>query len=140
MAEAGHAPNRVFIDQDGNFNLNGAAFKNDADVDISASLETALGGASGGMKLVGGSQTNSTTGVAAIATGLSGIVAAWASRLSTAVPSTAAGVPWWYTVGFTTNSGTLDVAAFKPTSTANVEWAPATSSGTSFTWMALGYV
>ena len=139
MAEVGHQPNRVFIDQDGNFNLNGAAFKNDADVDISGSLETALGGSSGGQKFVGGVLTNSTTGVAAIATGLSGIIAAWASRLSTAAPSTAAGVPWWFTVGFTTNSGTLDVAALKPTSTANVEWVAATSTATSFTWMALGY-
>lgn len=140
MAEAGHQPNRVFIDQDGNFNLNGAAFKNDADVDISASLETALGGSSGGQKLVGGSQANSSAGVASIATGLSGIISAWAFRLSTAAPTTAAGVPWTFSVGFTTNSGTLEVAAFKPTSTANVEWVAATSTGTSFAWGALGYV
>ena len=140
MAEAGHAPNRVFIDQNGALNINGAPVYNDADVDISGTLETALGGSSAGMKFVGGTQTNSSGGVAAIATGLSGIVAASAQRLSTAAPSTAAGVPWWFTVGFTTNSGTLDVAAFKPTSTANVEWVAATSSGTSFTWGALGYV
>lgn len=140
MAEAGHQANRVFIDQDGAFNLNGAAFKNDADVDISASLETALGGSSGGMKLVGGSAANSSAGVLAIATGLSGIVAAWATRLSTAAPSTAAGIPWWFGVGFTTNSGTLDVAAFKPTSTANTEAVLATSTGVSLSWAALGYV
>ena len=37
--EFGHEPNRVFIDQSGNFNLNGAAFYDDANNDISGSLE-----------------------------------------------------------------------------------------------------
>lgn len=38
-AEAGHAPNRIYTAQDGSFHLNGAAFYNDAELDISASLE-----------------------------------------------------------------------------------------------------
>lgn len=38
-AEAGHAPNRIYTAQDGSFHLNGAAFYNDAEVDISANLE-----------------------------------------------------------------------------------------------------
>lgn len=138
MAEAGHQPNRVFIDQDGNFNLNGAQFKNDADVDISAGLETALGGSSGGQKLVGGTVTNSTTGIQAIATGLSGIIAAWATPMGTAA-STAAGVPGSCKVGFTTNSGTLDVLSLKQSATAQ-DPIIATSSGVSLSWLALGYV
>lgn len=138
MAEAGHQPNRVFIDQDGNFNLNGAAFKNDADVDISAGLETALGGSSGGQKLVGGTITNSTTGLASVATGLSGIIAAWANPVGTAA-STAAGVPSRCKVGFATNSGTLEVLALKNSATAQDELV-ATSSSFAISWAALGYV
>ena len=138
-SEAGHAPNRIYADQSGNFHLNGASWFNDAETDISTDLETIIGGSSAGQKFVGGTQTNSTTGVAAVATGLSGILAAWANRLSTAAPSTAAGIPWWFGVGFSTGSGTLDVAAFKPTSTANTEALLATSSAVSFVWGALGF-
>ena len=138
--EAGHAPNRIYMAQDGSLHLNGGAFYNDAEADISASLETAMGGSSGGQKLVGGTLTNSTTGVQAVATGLSGIISAWAIRLSTAQPSTAAGVPWWFGVGFSTGSGTLDIAAWKPTSSAIPEAILATSSATSLSWAALGYV
>lgn len=38
-AEAGHAPNRAYIAQDGSIHLNGAAFYNDAEADISDDLE-----------------------------------------------------------------------------------------------------
>jgi hypothetical protein len=37
--EAGHHPNRVYIGQDGNLYINGASVYNDANADISASLE-----------------------------------------------------------------------------------------------------
>lgn len=37
--EAGHEPNRSYLAQDGSFHLNGAAFYNDAEADISGSLE-----------------------------------------------------------------------------------------------------
>ena len=38
MAEEGHEPNRVFLDQDGNFNLNDAKFLNNDDADIATQL------------------------------------------------------------------------------------------------------
>lgn len=38
-AETGHHPNRSYIDRDGRFHLNGAAFYNDAESDISGTLE-----------------------------------------------------------------------------------------------------
>lgn len=38
-AEAGHLPNRVYLDQSGDFHLNGASFFNDAEADIADSLE-----------------------------------------------------------------------------------------------------
>jgi hypothetical protein len=37
--EEGHEPNRIYFGQDGAFYLNGAAFYNDANADVSASLE-----------------------------------------------------------------------------------------------------
>lgn len=39
-AEAGHEPNRVYIDQNGDFHLNGASFFNDNEDDIAAALES----------------------------------------------------------------------------------------------------
>ena len=39
-AEPGHAPNRIYTDQQGNFHLNGAQFFNDAETDIAGSLES----------------------------------------------------------------------------------------------------
>lgn len=38
-AEAGHHASRSYFDQDGNFHLNGSAFYNDAETDISGQLE-----------------------------------------------------------------------------------------------------
>ena len=137
-SEAGHAATRVYNAQDGSFHLNGAAFFNDAEVDISGSLETALGGSSGGQKLVGGVVTNSTTGVQTIATVLSGIIAAWATPISTAI-STAAGIPAYCKVGYTTNSSNLDVLSIKNSATA-IDTIAATSSGVSISWAALGYI
>ena len=43
-AEAGHHPNRSYVDQNGNFHLNGASFFNDGEEDISDEFE-ALNGA-----------------------------------------------------------------------------------------------
>jgi len=39
-AEAGHAPNRIYADQDGAFHINGAGVFNDSEQDISAHLES----------------------------------------------------------------------------------------------------
>jgi hypothetical protein len=42
-AEAGHAPSRIYTDQNGNFHLNGASFFNDAEQDIASALESTGG-------------------------------------------------------------------------------------------------
>ncbi len=42
-AEVGHQANRVYRDQDGNFHLNGGAFYNDAEEDISDEMEALNG-------------------------------------------------------------------------------------------------
>lgn len=137
MAEAGHAAGDVFIDQNGDFNLNGARFLNDADTDIAGQLETVLGGSSAGQKVVGGVIANSSGGLTSINTGLSGIIAANANPISTA-NSTAAGIPGYLKVGFATNSGTLEILAIKQGATAQ-DPVVATSTAVSISWSALGY-
>ncbi len=136
--ESGHESNRTYRAQDGSIHLNGGAFWNDAEVDISPQLETVVGGVAAGFKIVGGRVTNSSLGLTDIATGLAGIVGAWASPISTAVPSTAAGVPMHATVGFSTASGTLQVLALKYTSTANATLMAATSTAAEMAWGAFG--
>lgn len=136
--EAGHDSSRVYRAHDGSIHLNGAAFYNDSEVDISPQLETVLGGVAAGFKMVGGRVTNSSLGLTDIATGLTGIVGAWASPISTTAPSTAAGVPHHATVGFSTASGTLQVLALKYTSTANTQLIAATSTALEMAWGAFG--
>lgn len=138
MAETGHQPNRVFIDQDGNFNLNGASFYNDADVDISGQLESAVGATAAGMKLAFGRIQNSSIALSTIDTGLTQIYAAWASVVSSATLSTAAGVAAFCTVAFSTSAGsTMNILAHRYSATAN-EAIAATSTGSVITWGAIG--
>lgn len=135
--EAGHHSSRVYTDQAGDFHLNGAKFFNDAEVDIASQIETALAGPAAGLTFQGGVAQNSSLGVQAVVTGLTGIRSAVANVVSTATASTAGG-PVYVRVGFTTNSGTLDLTAWKPTSTANTELAAATSTAIALAWMAFG--
>lgn len=138
MAETGHQPNRVFIDQDGNFNLNGAAFKNDADTDISAQLEAPVGATAAGMKFAFGRIQNASGGLSTIDTGLTQVYAAGASVVSSATLSTAAGIAHVALVGFSTAAGaTMNIQALKPSATAN-EWVNATSTASVISWWAIG--
>lgn len=73
-AEAGHAANRAYNAQDGSIHLNGAAFYNDAETDVSGQLETVIGGVAAGYKIARGMHTT----VAAsdtVVTGLATVVA-----------------------------------------------------------------
>lgn len=124
-AETGHHPNRAYIDQDGNFHLNGASFFDSNEVD-----------SKGYLTLRGGTVVNSSNGLSSINTGLNGIIAAWAAPMATA-QSTAAGVPAYCKVGFSTGSGTLEVLAVKPSATA-ADHIAATSTGVSLSWLAMG--
>ncbi len=56
-AEAGHAANRAYNAQDGSIHLNGAAFYNDAETDVSGTLETVIGGVAAGYKIARGQHT-----------------------------------------------------------------------------------
>lgn len=124
-AETGHHPNRVYTDQDGNFHLNGASIFDAGEVDMK-----------GYMTFRGGVAVNSTNGLTDVVTGLNGILAAWAAPIATA-QSTAAGIPAYCKVGFTTGSGTLQILAVKPSATA-IDHIAATSTGVSLSWIAMG--
>lgn len=124
-AEAGHAPSRAYIAQDGSIHLNGAALYDAAENDVS-----------GYMTFRAGVVANASGGLTDIATGLASIIAAWAAPVATA-QSTAAGVPAYCKVGFSTASGTLQVLAVKPSATAQDHIA-ATSTGVNISWIAIG--
>lgn len=123
--EPGHAPNRVYMAQDGSLHANGGAMYSGTST---AEVQSYLA--------IGGTVTNSTTGLQSITTGLGSIVSAWANPISTAA-STAAGIPGYCKVSFSTASGTLDVLACKQSATAN-DVIVATSSAVSIAWGAIG--
>lgn len=123
-AEAGHHAGRSYTDQNGNIHLNGASLFDANENDASAY-----------MTLRGGVVVNSSNGITDVVTGLNGILAAWASPIGTAA-STAAGVPAYCKVGFSTASGTLQVLALKHSATAQDQLV-ATSTGASLSWLAM---
>ena len=96
MAEEGHHANRVFHDQQGNFNLNGAEFRNDADVDIADVLE-ALGDITAiGNELTFGTMFRIPTATVGAAGSIQGDAAAVATGFSVvtgAVGTKAVGLP-----------------------------------------------
>jgi hypothetical protein len=140
--EVGHgSTGRSYRAQDGSYHLHGGAFYNDAEVDISAQIETVLAGPAAGLQVTGGKVQNSTAaGLQTVATGLNGIRSAWATIISTAAAAleSTAGKPVQVTVGFATNSGDLDIAGWKFTSTTDPTLVAATSSATGISWMAFG--
>lgn len=123
--ETGHHPNRSYVDQDGHIHLNGASLFDAAELDLK-----------GYMTFRGGTAVNASGGLTDVVTGLNGIIAAWAAPIATA-QSTAAGVPAYCKVGFSTASGTLQILAVKPSATAQDHMA-ATSTGVSLSWLAMG--
>lgn len=124
-AEPGHAPNHVYFSQAGSLHANGGAmYSGTSTTEVQSYLA------------IGGTVTNSTTGVQSITTGLGSIVSAWANPISTAA-STAAGVPDGCKVGFSTASGTLDILAYRQSATL-ADRIAATSSAVSIAWGAIG--
>lgn len=131
--EAGHHASRPYTSQDGAFHLNSGAFYNDAETDISGTLETVVGSSAAGGKVRGGFQVYSTAGVNVIATDLAGIWFATANLKSTALST---GDKIIASVEFSTNSSNLQVALFIPNSSG--ELINLTATGYSFSWMAVG--
>lgn len=126
-AETGHQPNRSYTDQDGNIHLNGAKLFDANESDLGGNVAFRVG-----------SVANSSGGLTAITTGLTTIAAAFASPVSSAM-SSAAGVPQFCNVAFSTAAGTLEVLALKYTSTAG-DPKVATSTATLITWAAFGTI
>lgn len=122
--EAGHAENRVYRSQDGNIHLNGGEIFNRNEQ---------------GMEVFGGTVIGSTSGVATFAvTGASGFRSVTANLVSTSPPSTAAGVADQVTVGFASNSSSIDLMFSKPTSSAVPQRIAATSTANVASWLAIG--
>lgn len=140
MAEAGHEAGNVFIDQNGNFNLNGAAFYNDADADISAQLEAPIGSSAAGIVFRCGSSANSTTGINTPVHGLSAVVSGFAHVVSTAasISSTVAGQPSLITVKI--SGSTFQFCSYMHTSTSDPTLILATSSAHNVAWGVFGTV
>lgn len=122
--EAGHADNRVYRSQDGNIHLNGGEIFNRNEQ---------------GMEVFGGTVSPSSSGVATFAvTGASGFRSVTANLVSTSPPSTAAGVADQVTVGFASNSSSIDLMFSKPTSSAVPQRIAATSTANVASWLAIG--
>ena len=84
-AETGHAPNRSYFAQDGSFHLNGAAFFNNAEINIAQELEN-LDGLAAELALLADLESTAAQIDVATGVGLSGSVASAADSL--AIPVT----------------------------------------------------
>lgn len=130
-AETGHQPNRVYTDQNGDFHLNGAKLFDANEIDMAGNGRW-VGGVLSGAAL-------SSAGITDVVTGLTGIIGASATVMSTAAPTTAAGVAQQCSVGFSTASGTLQILGLKYTTTANTQLIAATATSNVYGWTAYGF-
>ena len=73
-AEAGHEPNRFYLDQAGNAHLNGASFFDANEVDQKAALNAPIAGVAAGYKTARG-QLTTVTAADTVVTGLATVVA-----------------------------------------------------------------
>lgn len=135
-AEAGHEPNRVYIDRNGDLHLNGAKFFDAGEVDRSADVNVPTNGALGvaaGYRIARGVGTLDGANPTAIATGLTTVVAFVATLIGTAAPGVGTSV---LTHGAPV-AGAVNVYAWKPTS--NADPTLVASTGTEqFSWIAVG--
>lgn len=68
-AEAGHEPNRCYIDQNGDLHLNGAKFFNDAEVDMAPGLESVGSVSAAEMSFVDGATAGAAVASKAVVLG-----------------------------------------------------------------------
>lgn len=134
--EAGHHPNRVYLDQSGDFHLHGAKFFNDAEVDISGGLEATVSapvaGTAAGFKLARGEAALDGSNPTTIASGLATIIAVVVCLKGAVAPGV--GTSLLTTVISGTN---FDVHAWKVTA-ANDATLVASAGVESFYWIAIG--
>jgi hypothetical protein len=133
-AEAGHAPNAVYLDQSGNLHLNGASLFNASEVDI----KTAPGAVAAGYKIARGQQTT-VAAADTVVTGLATVVAVVATfeddvdgvtiSQVTAQVGNQSGAP---------AAGSIIIKTWKATSTANPTLIAATTFSKKVNWVAIG--
>lgn len=136
-AEAGHAANRVYVDQVGALHLNGASVFDANEVDQKAALNLALAGVAAGYKIARGQATTSTASDTVV-TGLATVVAAVANLedapvigcdRAQAVIGDQAGTP---------AAGSILIKTFKPTATGDATPVAATTTSKKVNWIAIG--
>lgn len=135
--EAGHVASRSYMAHDGSFHLNGAAFYNDAETDISGNLETATAGVAAGYKIARGVHTT----VAAsdtVVTGLATVVAVVVSLQSDPVDD-----PFMVTATIgdqagTPAAGSVLIKSWKNTGGTDPTPAAATTFSKTVNWIAIG--
>lgn len=133
MAEAGHAPNRVFIDQNGNLNLNGAQL-----LDASGNnVAKVVAAPSAGVRIVGG-QLTTASAADTVATGLATVVAVIAC-----LDSDPGDDPEWVsaTIGDQAGSpaaGSVIIKTWKNTSGTDPTPVAAGTFGKKVNWIAIG--
>lgn len=130
--EAGHAANRPYTAQDGSIHLNGGAFYNDAEVDVSSGMETPLAGVAAGYKIARGETALDASNPTPVVTGLTTCVSFTATLKGTAAPGDNTSV-----LTADISGGDVNVYAWK--NTGGTDPTLVASTGTeSFYWIAVG--
>lgn len=135
-AETGHEANRIYHAQDGSFHLNGAAFYNDAETDISANLEasvaTPVAGVAAGYKVARGETALDGSNPTSVAHGLTTCVSFVAVLKGTAAPGVGTSI-----LTANINGANVDVYAWKVTGAGDTTLIASTGTE-SFYWVAVG--
>ncbi len=134
-AEAGHHPNRVYVDQLGNLHLNGAALYDASEVNQATTLGgsgVTVGGVAAGYLIARGATALDGSNPTPVVTGLTTVVGFAATLQGSAAPGVGTSV-----LTHTISSGTVSVYAWKPTSNADPTLIASTGTET-FSWVAVG--
>ena len=127
-AEAGHHPNRMYVDRSGNVHLNGASLFDASENDI----KTGVAGLTAGVKIASGTVTLDGTNPTPVTTGLTAVVSAVVSLKAAATPGDD---PTSFSVGY--SGGTLNIYAYKVDGT-DPTLIASTNNAATVDWIAVG--
>ena len=136
-AEAGHAPNRAYLDQSGNLHLNGASLFDANEVDQAPALATLLAAVAAGYKVARGQKTT-VTAADTVVTGLVTVVAVIATLESDPVDD-----PFMCSAQIgdqagTPAAGSVIIKTWKNTGGTDPTPLAATTFGKKVNWVAIG--
>lgn len=127
-AEAGHHPNRMYVDQSGNIHLNGASLFDASENDV----KSVISGTSAGVKIASGTATLDGSNPTAVTTGLTTVVSAVVTLKATSTPGDD---PTSFSVGY--SGGTLNIYAYKTNGT-DPTLVASTDNAATVDWIAVG--